>query len=137
MFSNFTPLTIIKLLHNMTSLSCYLFRDSSSLVSVILPSRITTLHSRAFENFPSLIYVCLPTNLTVIPISVFEGCWELTTFIVPSFSTTIFGNIPDELKHLLVKVGFNHIHLDTILYGGFFFNSSSGLDFDIYYNMKL
>jgi len=65
-------------------------------------------------------------DLKSISLSAIEGCSELTTIYAPSFSTNTFGNSPDELKHLLVKGGFYHTHLDTILYGDYDFISSDG-----------
>jgi len=136
-FYNCKSLTTIKLTPNMTSLDRYFFCGCSSLISVTLPSRITTLHASVFKDCSSLISVHLPTNLTAISLSTFKGCSGLI-INAPSFPTTTFGVSPDELKHVLIKAGFSHIHLDTILYGGDYSSPSSrGGDSSMYYNMKV
>jgi len=135
-FGNCTSLTIIKLSPNMTHLGRELFRGCSSLSSVTLPSRIRTLHSDVFTDCSSLISVCLPKSLTAISLSAFEGCPKLSAINASSFSTTTFANSPDKLKHLLIKAGFQHIHLDSILYGAD--DSDSTFDgSDMYYDTKV
>merc|ERR1711957_302071 len=106
--------------------------DCRSLTSIVIPNSITMIGNGVFWDCTSLTSIVIP-DLKSISLSAIEGCSELTTIYAPSFSTNTFGNSPDEFKHLLVKGGFYHTHLDTILYGDDNSINSDG-NSDIYYN---
>ena len=134
-FSKCSSLHTIDLPLNMTSLGTFVYHWCSSLSTVILPPKITTICAGVFGNCSSLTSVHLPANLTTISLLAFQGCSKLTTINAPSFSTTTFGNSPNEYKDLLVKEGFSQIKLDTILYRAN--DSSSSNDrFDLISDMK-
>merc|ERR1740124_1127249 len=136
-FQNCRSLTSIVIPDSVTKIGYIVFQNCTSLTSIVIPDSVTKIGYRVFYNCISLISIVLP-NLTAISISVFDGCSELTTINAPSFSTTTFSNSPDELKHLLVKAGFCHTHLDTILYGGILYGGGDDpyCNSNMYYDMK-
>jgi len=132
MFYSCTSLTSIEIPNSVTTIGDEVFCNCTSLTSIVIPNSVTTIGALVFHNCTSLTSIVIP-NLRAISISAFDGCSELTTINAPSFSTTTFSNSPDELKHLLAKAGFYHVHLRTILSGGCVNLYSNS---DTYYDMK-
>merc|ERR1740124_1570587 len=135
-FHSCTSLTSIVIPDSVSNIGSDVFHSCTSLTSIVIPDSVSTIGRGVFYNCTSLISIVIP-DLTAISLSVFNGCSKLTTITAPSFSTTTFGNSPDELEDLLINAGFHHINLDTVLYGGDdSCSSSNGYVSDIYYNMK-
>ena len=82
----------------------------------MITDSITKIGDAIFYKCTSLTSIMIPD---LIPISflAFKEFYKIITINALFFSTTTFGNSPDELKYLLVKAGFDHINLDTIIYG--------------------
>jgi len=131
-FQYCTSLTSIVIADSITTIGDRVFKNCTSLTSIVIPNSIMTIGDCVFQNCTSLTSIVIP-DLKSISLSAIEGCSELTTIYAPSFSTNTFGNSPDELKHLLIKGGFYHTHVDTISYGGDNSISSDG-NSDIYHN---
>merc|ERR1740124_588806 len=131
-FQYCTSLTSIEISNSVTTIGDKMFCNCTSLTSIMIPNSVTTIGALVFHNCTSLTSIVIP-NLRAISISAFDGCSKLTTINAPFFSTTPFSNSPDELKHLLAKAGFYHVHLRTILSGGCVNLYSNS---DRYYDMK-
>ena len=130
-FDNCTSLTSIVITDSVTKIGSYVFQNCISLISIAIPNSVTRIDREVFYNCTSLTSITI-SDLTAISLSAFDGYSKVTTITAPSFSTTTFGNNPDDLKNLLVNAGFDYITLDTILYCGNNWNRGC----DTYYNMK-
>jgi hypothetical protein len=90
-FKNSTDLISIILPSSLTSISSYAFYGCTSLTSINLSS-VTSIGASAFVGCTSLTSVTLPSILTSISIYAFYGCTSLTSIKLPSKLTSIGAN---------------------------------------------
>lgn len=91
---NDTALTIPEALDEkpVTQLGKELFKNNSSLESVIIPDSVTAIGSNAFNGCSALKEVRLPLSLTKIDSGVFRYCISLENADIPFSVTEIGGN---------------------------------------------
>ena len=78
-------------IHSVTSIGSYAFRNCSSLTSIEIPSSVTSIGERAFYGCSSLTSISFGNNsqLTSIDNFAFSGCSSLTSIEIPSSVTSI------------------------------------------------
>jgi hypothetical protein len=74
-----------------TSISEYVFNQSYSLASVIIPNSVTSISNYAFYNCYSLASVIIPNSVTSIGTYAFCNCYSLASVKIPA-SVTSIGN---------------------------------------------
>jgi hypothetical protein len=65
------------------------FRNSRTLVSIVIPEGVTTIGGFAFQNCRMLTDITLPESLTAFGASVFKDCVGLREIVLPSRITVI------------------------------------------------
>ena len=80
-------------LDGVTSIKDYLFRDCTSLTSVVIPDSVTSIGFGAFEACSSLTSVVIPDKVTSISPYTFYGCTSLTSVVIGNSVTSIGYNV--------------------------------------------
>ena len=68
-----------------------IFKNNTSITSVVIPNSVTSIGSSAFEGCTGLKSVTIPDSVTSIGYSAFSGCTSLTSVTIPD-SVTSIGN---------------------------------------------
>ncbi len=88
-FKNCTSLTSIVLPNALTTINKETFYGCISLASIEMPNTVTSIGKSLFYGCESLTDVTLSTALTELPESTFEGCDALTSIVLPNSITSI------------------------------------------------
>ncbi|HIV01299.1 MAG TPA: leucine-rich repeat domain-containing protein [Candidatus Caccopulliclostridium gallistercoris] len=76
-------------IHSVTSIGSYAFRNCSGLTSIEIPSSVTSIGDSAFYGCSSLTSIEIPSSVTSIGSAAFMGCSSLTSIKIPSGVTSI------------------------------------------------
>jgi len=77
-------ITSIIIPEGVTKIGIQAFRESNSLISVVLPSTLIEIESSAFADLPLLSSIKLPEGLKIIGSNAFSRCKSLKTIELPS-----------------------------------------------------
>ena len=83
LFRNFTSLTSVILPDSITSIPIEAFQSCRSLASIIIPDSVRGIGHRAFRDCTSLASITIPDSVTYIGSLAFYGCDSLASITIP------------------------------------------------------
>ena len=75
--------------YRVTKIAPDAFKDSATIISIIIPDSVTSIGGYAFESCTSLKSIDIPNSVTTIGDRVFRYCESLTSATIPDSVTTI------------------------------------------------
>ena len=119
-FINCTPLEMVNILGEITSIPSNCFKNCSSLISISLPNSLISIGDYAFAACKSLTSITIPNSVTSLGNYVFSDCTSLISVNIPdgieTFDCQIFNNCNSLKsiyfgKNLNAISNFNNLHL--------------------------
>ena len=90
-FRNCSSLTSVIILDSVTTIGDWAFSDCIGLTSVTIPNSVTTIGNHIFSNCSSLTSVTIPDSVRTIGNHTFYNCSSLTSVTIPD-SVTMIGD---------------------------------------------
>ena len=128
-FKNCSSLTSVMIPDSVTSIGNDVFSGCSSLTNIVIPDSITSIGDFAFYGCSSLTTFTLPDSIISIGTGAFADCSSLTSVVIPSRVTNIGKNTFSQcsnLKNIIIPKSVTSIQAEAFL-------GCSNLT-DIYYN---
>ena len=82
----------IKVYGDITSLNTNCFRETTSIINIIIPNSVTSIGNYSFYNCTRLTSITLPNNIISLGNDCFKGCTALTSITLPNTIINLGSN---------------------------------------------